>query len=172
MQQTSPAGAEPASQTEELLKDLLFGLLLLAVGIFALVWIKFTPAAISAPAAALDFASVPVLCSLLLIFLSAIYAGGALLNLILLDGAEARQWPSPLSWRPTIVTWRRLATAVGLIGYAFALKALPFFFATFMLLAVMFFVYGRRSIIMVGIVSLLGSAALTGLFVYALRLPI
>ncbi len=153
----------------EAMKDVLAAAALFGAGVFALVWIRSTeaPGGGAAAPGALDFASVPTLCSVILIALSAIYGAGAVVRF-----AGARGAVFGAGWRPGAVAWRRVATVAGLVAYVFALKALPFFVATAAFLAAMFVLYGHRAPVAVATVALAGSAVLTGLFVYALRLPI
>lgn len=155
----------------ELLKDVLFGGALVALGVFLLVWIVETPAGFASATTAIDFDTVPILCSTGLILLSAVYLMGRVRALL----AHRRNAGGPLvppATRPSALFWQRLITVVVLIAYAVALRHLPFFVATLALLAALFAVYGQRSPIRIAAVSVLGSAALTLLFIYALNLPV
>lgn len=153
--------------------DLVTGLVLLGVGVFAFVWIQTVkPLGIAASTGALDYSSFPTLCSVLLIVLSCIYV------LSSIPGAVASYREFRRGRLPTFdrrlgdIGWRRVGTVMLLVAYVMSLKMLPFFVTTAGFLGLMFVLYGQRSPIAVIAIACLGSGLLTGIFVYALKLPI
>lgn len=160
----------PDTALREAIKDVLFALALIATGGFALFWILRTPAGFGSSSSPIGFDTLPIVASVLLMLLAGIYLVGRLVALVAAARATRRWAPRLLA--PTPVIWQRLATVTALVLYVLSLRHVPFYAATFGLLAVMFVVYGQRSPLVVLGVALVGSAALTGLFVHALRLPI
>lgn len=166
-----PGDGNTNALTGELLKDVLFGAALVALGAFLLVWILETPAGFASAATAIDYDTVPILCSTGLTLLSAVYLAGRVRALV----AHRRSAGGPLippATRPSALFWQRLVTVATLIAYVVALRHLPFFVATLLLLAVLFVVYGQRSPFRIAAVAFLGSGALTLLFIHALGLPV
>ena len=164
------AGNAHDAALTEAIKDVLFGLGLFLTGGFALFWILRTPRGFGASASAMGFDTLPILCSTLLMGLAALYLAGRFRTLAAAVRATGHALPRP-AW-PHPVIWQRVATVVALVSYVLALRHLPFYAATFLLLAAMFVLYGQRQPLVVLGVAVAGSAALTGLVVHALRLPL
>ena len=155
------------------LADLAMGVVLLGVGVFALVWIHTVkPLGIAASTGALDYSSFPTFCSVLLIVLSCIYILSSIPGAVASFRDFRRARPLMFSWRLGDNGWRRIGTVILLVAYVVSMKILPFFVATTGFLSLMFVLYGQRSPIAVIAVACLGSGLLTGIFVYALKLPI
>jgi len=154
----------------EAIRDVAFGLALIGGGGFALYWIATTPRGFGGTSGPVGFDTVPIVCSVLLMVLSAVYLAGRILALVAAARVAGR-WLPPLR-APLALSWQRLATLLALILYVLALRHVPFWAATFGLLAVMFTVYGQRSPVAVLGIAAAGSAVLTALFIHALRLPI
>lgn len=158
---------EKDRQAASVTLDVCFGIALVAGGIFALAWIILTPAGFGAASTSIDHATIPIICSSILTLLSAAW----LVERIHALRVALRQ--VRVRFRgPDRITWQRIATVAGLVAYVLGLAHVPFWLATFVLLAAMFLIYGQRSPLAIGLVAGVGAAMLTVIFVHLLKLPI
>lgn len=169
------AGQEPEDATAAIAaawKDLALGLALIAGGLYAAWRINFVdrPGFVMS-SGVLDFASVPTIASVGISLLALVHTAGIVMRLVALGGFDPARW-GRVSLIPSRTAARRAVTLALLVGYALALKDVPFFVATAIFLGAMFVLYGHVSPVRVGVVALAGSAALTGLFVHLLHLPL
>lgn len=160
-----------APSPDDAWKDAALGSALVVLGLYAAWRINFAerPGFIISTGP-LDYASVPTIAALGIAFLAALYTAGTLARMARSRGVRTIAWRRPAA--PSLATWRRLGTVAFVAAYVFMLKSLPYFVATAIFLTVMFVLFGQRSPLRVGAVALAGSAVLTALFVYALKLPL
>ncbi len=163
-------------------KDLLLGVGLLAVGIGALVVIQSAGKAQAITSGTLTPATMPSIYAGLLIALTLVFIANILRRLHaersaarreeqIQAGTDSESEPITAIQRKTIGI-RTAATLAAVLAYVLLLEYLHFFVVTALFLAVMFFVFGQRSLKKIALVSVCGGVALYGLFIYTLNLPI
>ena len=86
------------------------------------------------------------------------------------DADETEKDASPF---PRDFPWGRVAGTLGLtVIFAYCLPLLPFFPLAAVFLASLFVLYGHRAPVNIGLVSLIGAAAMDVLFIRILNLPL
>ena len=167
---------------KERVKDLLLGSGLLAVGFVALLAIRAPQEQTRISSGAeLTYATLPTIYAWILIALVSLYMGKtafALWKSRPRDGQPADQdrakasTPEAVFSSQRTVILRTAATLLILLVYVLLLESVHFFILTVLFLAVLFFVYGQRSIPKIAAVSLVGGAVFYFLFIYLLKLPV
>lgn len=166
----------------ERLKDLVVELALLATGVFALTYIVLEASA-DHHLKAVNFSTFPVMISAGIILLSAIKLTQTLTSILGLPTGTSNRSLLSLGERPrhTLVTMvrgnlkliTRFTGTVSLsVAYAFMLGNINFFVLTALFLLVMFWLYGLRHPIHTCLMAAASAAALYGLFVSFLHLPL
>lgn len=160
----------------EKMKDITVGIVLVAVGLFALFYIQFGPgeAIQSSRDANITFRSFPIAISILLVVISCLYVVSSLMSLssprkdkMGLDGNEnAKVAP------PSFLFLRILAVVAMLIGFALLIGKIPFFLLTGGFLFIAFFIFGEKRMGLNAVVAVLGGGLFHGLFVSILNLPL
>ena len=153
-------------------KDFVLAMVLLALSVLALAVLARTRSGGEDVANVVGFATLPRLYALLLAGLSILLAAGALIR----NRREARgliergEIHSVLADRTVLM---RMVGAVGLLVlYVIGLQYLSFLPTTIVFLAAMFLLYGRRPLWAVGLVAVLGGAALDIVFIRIIDLPL
>ncbi len=171
----------------EKIKDSIFGVVLLGVGIFALVDINVGQPSSPAPPGAITYASFPTMLSVLLILLAFGYLASSLMAVGRLrrsegalqrvdgtpaaDGGEDEEEIEPVVDKRLILI-RTAGTLVFLLSYVFLMMYVEFTLATIPFLFVMFYLYGQRSLIRIAATSVVGGGALGAFFLHVLHLPL
>jgi len=161
-------------------KDILLSIGLIGVGAVALVSILMTTGERRISGAeAMTFATMPAIYSGFLIGLSVIFLIGALRRARSItpqrsvdvsgDAAEREATSDPS--RRTVAL-RTVATLVALLAYTLLLEFIHFWIVTTVFLALMFVVFGQRSPLRIGLVSVCGGTVFYALFILAIDLPI
>lgn len=153
------------------IKDLAVAALLGGVAIVALTQIDPGDAPDDMASGGVTFATLPLAAASGLLILTLIYAVGAARDLFILRSSGVRfgQGDGSIGWAVVV---RRVATVPVLAGYVWSLHFLPLYVATPIFLLAMFWIYGeRRPLLSIGI-AVTGGAALHGLFVVLLNLPL
>ena len=170
----------------EKIKDSIFGVVLLGVGIFALVDINVGQPSSPAPPGAITYASFPTMLSVLLILLAFGYLASSLMAVGRLrrsegalqrvdgtpaaDGGEDEEEIEPVDKRLILI--RTAGTLVFLLSYVFLIMYVEFTLATILFLFVMFYLYGQRSLVRIAAMSVVGGGALGAFFLHVLHLPL
>lgn len=156
-------------------KDIVLSIGLIAIGAVALVSIMTTTAERRISGAeVMTFATMPAIYSVFLIALSALFLFGAIRRSRAADGrksVEPAGQPVVGPSRRTIAL-RTVATLVALLAYTLLLEFVHFWILTTVFLAFMFVVFGQRSPLRIGLVSVLGGTAFYVFFILALSLPV
>lgn len=176
---TPVSGDETAPDTtaarNERYKDLGLAVALAFVGIGGFLFVNPTGAAVSQGPGGINWQTMPLLYSSLLLILVGFFAISTLIDLRKLSQGE--QPPSLLGARPPVTgtaisNWRRVLALGCLIGYAASLQAFGFAISTLALLFIMLRVLGRKNILQNAIVAVTGTLLLWVLFIGILKLPI
>lgn len=165
--------------TQEIKKDIWLCLGLLVLGILTIVRVHTGPFnAKLAATESITFATLPTVYAALLLGLTLVILVLSLRSLRLARAehpAPARAASAAAPRRPAgrwtlpVRTW---GTLLLLLVYVVLLQFLPFALLTTLYLAAMFALYGQRSVLKVGLVSVLGGAGLHLLFITLLNLPL
>jgi hypothetical protein len=172
-----PESVDPRTVLSGLVKDLLLGLVLIGGGVFAIYYVH-TQKAVFVIAGGLRFHSIPTICGSLLVGLVAINLFNVCREMMVFRASVGRdRFATALRGvfslpQLGIDDWQRIGTIAGVIVFVFLLRYTPFFAAAAIFLAAMFLLFGQRRYLRIAVVSLAGSAALTLLFIYGLRLPL
>ena len=160
-------------------KDILLSIGLIVIGTVALVTIMTTTGERRISGAeAMTFATMPAIYSGFLIGLSGLFLFGAVRRSQLTarqNSAEPSNEPeNEQSEGPSrrTIALRTGATLAILLVYTVLLEFVQFWILTTAFLALMFFIFGQRSPLKVGLVSACGGTAFYALFILALDLPI
>ncbi|MFQ5985246.1 MAG: tripartite tricarboxylate transporter TctB family protein [Alphaproteobacteria bacterium] len=166
----------------EAIKDLVLGVALAAVGVYALVHINLTEGLAMQPGG-LTYRFFPRVLSVVLAVLSLGYVGSVLWRtrrpgpieerdaaLPSTPGAEVRLDAGPSGLMGLQV--RLVATLVLLLAYVFLIRYANFIVATILFLFVMFYVYGQRRLLRSAAIALIGGTALGAFLLYGLKLPL
>lgn len=153
-------------------KDLILALVLMAVSIAALLVLAHTRSGGEDVANVVGFATLPRLYAILLIGLSMLLGGNAVLRARreMRDPAEVGKAGSLLA-NPTVLI-RMVGAVMLLVLYVLALQDFSFLPVTIAFLAAMFLLYGRRPLWRVALVALLGGIGLDVLFIRIIDLPL
>ena len=170
----------------EKIKDSIFGVVLLGVGIFALVDINVGQPSSPAPPGEITYASFPTMLSILLTLLAFGYLASSLMAVGRLrrsegalqrvdgtpaaDGGKDEEEIEPVDKRLVLI--RTVGTLVFLLSYVFLIMYVEFTLATILFLFVMFYLYGQRSLIRIAATSVVGGGALGVFFLHVLHLPL
>jgi hypothetical protein len=163
------------------IKDLILAGGLMGVGLVAFLTIITTEEQTRIEGAdALTFATLPMIYSGLLMALVGLFAANTLRSLLVerraVPGKKTETAPNDDDESdriaPATIAFRTLATLAVLVIYVVLLEYVDFLILTTLFLAVMFVVYGQRSVTRIAVVSLLGGAGFYGLFIHLLHLPI
>ncbi len=160
-------------------KDIVLSIGLIAIGAVALVIIMTTTAERRISGAeVMTFATMPAIYSGFLIALSALSLFGAIRRSRATVRRELAE-PAILSTdQPAagpsrrMIALRTVATLVALLAYTLLLEFVHFWILTTAFLALMFVLFGQRSPLRVGLVSVCGGTAFYALFILALGLPV
>ncbi|WP_373089128.1 tripartite tricarboxylate transporter TctB family protein [Sneathiella sp.] len=161
----------------ENMKDIALGVVLVAIGLFALFYIQYGPgeAIQSSRDANITFRSFPVAISSLLVVISSLYVVSSLMSLSRsrkegagLNVDEHAEKIAP----PPFLFLRILAVVAMLIGFALLIGKIPFFLLTGGFLFIAFFIFGETRVGPNAIVAVIGGGLFHGLFVSILNLPL
>ncbi len=160
-------------------KDILLSIGLIVIGAVALVTIMTTTGERRISGAeVMTFATMPAIYSGFLIALSGLYLFGAVRRFRLTERQNSAESSTKTenepSTGPTLrtIALRTVATLVALLAYTLLLEFVHFWILTTAFLALMFLIFGQRSPLRVGLVSICGGTAFYALFILALDLPI
>lgn len=148
-------------------QDLALATVLAALAVFVLIDMGTAATTNIVRGGQVTHATLPMLYAGLLLFLTSLLAAKALFRLRQPDTGEPA-----FSLAPGV--WLRIAgTLVTLLAYVLLLKSpVPFVVLTGGFLALLFVLYGHRSLLQVGLVAIIGAVALDALFIRILHLPI
>lgn len=166
---------DTANALTERYKDLALIVVLAIVGIGGFLTINFEETEIYPGAGGLSWRSIPFIYSAVLLFLVALWAASTLLDIVKLRNGEEPPtmlgMPEPKT-SESIASFRRAATFVAIIVYAWCLERFGFALSTPVLLFALLWVFGRRDIRQNLIIALVGALVCWILFAGILKLPL
>lgn len=159
--------------------DLALAVSLIVLGSFVLVDINTTEMTGHSVIGSIGFSTLPTIYAGLIVVFAAVIGVVALAGMWR-ERALQRPSPSPEDTAgpgksgpsQKLVAIRTLGTIAVVGVYASLLKHVGFFVLTAVFLFIMFQLYGQRSLVQTTIVALIGAAAMHGLFITALKLPL
>ncbi|MFQ5936057.1 MAG: tripartite tricarboxylate transporter TctB family protein [Acidiferrobacterales bacterium] len=161
------------------LADMILAIVFIAIGLLVLNDIRSTEHTGYNVIESITFATMPSIYAGLLIGLSLLFGATATFEILrerrskkgTIDAAAVRSEETSGASRK-ITAVRTVSTVVAVVVYVLLLEYIHFLALTAIFLFVMFQLYGQRSVVGTGAVAIVGAAALHGLFITILKLPI